>query len=99
MLIVSGTIEIDPASVEQAKVAAMEMARETRKEDGCYTYGFWQDLEKDSRFMVYEEWRDRDALKAHAETAHMAVFRAALAEVGVLSRDIIAYERGETTKL
>ncbi|MEX0282171.1 MAG: putative quinol monooxygenase [Arenibacterium sp.] len=99
MLIVSGIVEVAAEGVEALKAAAIEMAQETRKEDGCITYGFWQDLEDPNRFRVYEEWRDLAALEAHFTAPHMGVFRAAVGQAGLVSRDIVRFERGEATPI
>ncbi|MFK7752441.1 MAG: putative quinol monooxygenase [Sedimentitalea sp.] len=99
MLIVTGTIELPAAGVEQMKEAARVMARATRQEDGCHTYAFWQDIENECVFRVYEEWESRAHLKAHGETAHMATFRAAIGKVGVVSRNIVSFDAGEMSPL
>lgn len=94
MLIVTGILEIDPENIGPAQVAALKMMEATRAEPGCRTYEFSQLVEAPHRFRVYEEWDDAAALAAHAETAHMAAFREALAEIGVLSRQIFTIEAG-----
>ena len=94
MLIVTGTFEIEADHLERLRAAAAAMAQATREEDGCICYAFWQDIEDPTTFRVYEEWEDRAALEAHFETPHMAVFRAALAEGGLLSRDVMTIEGG-----
>jgi quinol monooxygenase YgiN len=99
MLIVSGVVEVAPEGVDALKAAAVEMARETRAEEGCIEYAFWQDLEQGNRFRVYEEWRDLAALEAHFHAPHMSVFRAAVAKAGLISREIHRFEPGEMTRL
>lgn len=99
MIVVTGTIEISSDGIDAARAAATEMMQETRKEDGCFVYEFSQLIEAPTRFRVYEEWRDLPALQAHSQAPHMAVFRAALAGVGVISRDIVRMEAGEKTPL
>lgn len=97
MLIVTGTIEIAPEGVTDLIPAAIEMAKATRAEVGCITYGFWQYLEQETRFLVYEEWENLAALEAHFTASHMAVFRKAVGKAGVVARDIVRFERGEVT--
>ncbi len=99
MIIVTGTIEIAPGGVEKARAALADVMQETRKEDGCRIYEFSQLIEAETRFRVYEEWDSLDALAAHGKAPHMQVFRAALAEIGVVSRDIYRMEGGEKTSL
>lgn len=99
MLIVTGVVEIDPAKAEAAKSAAIAMSQATRLEDGCLEYAFWQSIESPGQFRVYEEWRDADALKAHAATPHMAEFRAALAGFGVIGTRIVTITGGKIAPL
>jgi quinol monooxygenase YgiN len=41
---------------------------------------------------IYEEWESRPHLDAHAATAHMADWRAALGEIGVAERQVKIFE-------
>ena len=99
MLIVSGIIEIAPEGVEAARTAATVMMQETRKEKGCQVYEFSQHVEAPNRFRVYEEWDDWECLKAHGAAPHMADFREALAEAGVVSRDVFTISGGTKRSL
>lgn len=99
MLIVTGIIEINPDHIGTAQAAAIKMMDETRKEAGCNVYEFSQQIEAPHRFRVYEEWTDDAALQAHFEAPHMAAFREALGEIGVISRDIVKFEAGARASL
>ncbi|MEM9060729.1 MAG: putative quinol monooxygenase [Pseudomonadota bacterium] len=88
MIVISGIIEVNPGHVEQARAATLAMMTESGKEDGCIQYRFYQDVEHAHLFHVYEEWESSAHLKAHAESAHMQVFRAAMGELDVKSRDV-----------
>ncbi len=99
MLIVSGKIEIAPEGVEAACAAAVIMMRETRKENGCRVYEFSQLIEEPNVFRVYEEWDDAEALRAHGAAAHMADFRKALGEAGVVGRDVFTVSGGTKKSL
>ncbi len=99
MIIVSGTVEIAAGDIDRAIDAVRAMVADTLREDGCITYEFSRVLDRDTTFRIYEEWRDMAALTAHGNSAHMAVFRAALAELNVLSRDVFMVEAGEKTPL
>lgn len=99
MLIVTGTVEVSADHVDMAAEAAKVMVAETVKEPGCLTYEFSQVLGHATLFRVYEEWQDQTALEAHFATPHMAVFQAALAEVGVISSEIYRVVGGEKQPL
>lgn len=94
MLVVTGLIEIAEKDIAAARIAAADMAVATRREPGCAVYAFYEDVEAPGRFRVYEEWSDADALKAHGETPHMDVFRAALAEFDVRKAEVLKFEGG-----
>ncbi|WP_109464146.1 putative quinol monooxygenase [Albibacillus kandeliae] len=99
MLIVTGTMQVPETEVEAMKLAANEVARATRHEEGCIEYAFWQDIDNPAKFRVYEEWRDLDCLKAHGKSAHMAVYREKLEGMGAFGRDINLFDPGPITKL
>ena len=99
MLIVTGTIEVPEGALDKARPAIRDMVAATLAEEGCITYGFWQDLEVPGRLRVYEEWRDRAALEAHFQSAHMAAFRETLGALGPVSRHIVAIEAGAVSPL
>jgi quinol monooxygenase YgiN len=99
MLIVTGIIEVPAEAFEAARPALRKMVAATLEEPGCITYAFWQDPDNPGRLRVYEEWEGRAALEAHFATEHMAEFRAALAELGPVSRDIVAIEAGAVERL
>lgn len=99
MIVVSGTIRVAAGSREAARAAALAVASETRKEDGCISYAFYADLTEDGAFRVFEEWESDAALKAHFQTPHMAAFREKLAGLEFISREIKRYVVTETTDL
>lgn len=95
MILVTGTVRLPEGGLAKLLPAATRMMEETRREDGCISYVYAQDLLDPSIMHVSEAWRDREALTAHFETPHMTVWRAAIAEVGLLERDLKAYEADE----
>ncbi len=99
MIVVSGTIAIDPIDSEVAQAAARAIAEATRQEEGCLSYAFYSDLERPGVYRVFEEWESLAALQNHFETEHMKAFREVLAAVKVLSRDIKRYEVTEIAPL
>lgn len=99
MLIVTGNMELNPDNIAVAREAILTMVAATVKEDGCLIYEFSQVVGTASTFRIYEEWDDAAALAVHAKTPHMTVFRAAVAEVGVVSRALWTIEAGKKTPL
>lgn len=91
MLIVAGTIEIDP----EARVAMFEavapMVEATRAEVGCQAYVFSMDPDDPSLVHLFERWDDQASLDAHFASEHMAAWQAKAAELPFRSRDITKY--------
>jgi quinol monooxygenase YgiN len=92
MLIIAGTISIDPANREIAASAADQMMEATRKEPGCAAYTISGDLSDPGSLHLFEEWQDQAALDAHFATPHMASFREAMGKFGVRSMTVSKYE-------
>lgn len=49
----------------------------SRAEDGCVSYGLWEDSDGSGNFMFFEEWTSRESLDKHFQTPHFARFMAA----------------------
>lgn len=92
MLVVAGTIEIDPAQRDAAIAAALRVMEETQREPGCISYTFSADLTEPGRFRIFEEWQDEAALHAHFKAPHMAAFQKAVAGLGVRRMAIQRYD-------
>lgn len=92
MLIVAGTVTIDPAKREEAIPAALEMMKETHKEAGNLAYNFAADISDPAVFHIYERWESQQALDAHFATPHMAKFQGMLGQLGVKDLSVRKYE-------
>lgn len=65
MLIIAGHILTDPSSVEDLARDLRAGIPRTLREDGCLGYAFALDDAEKGSILVYERWRDQDALTAH----------------------------------
>ncbi len=81
MLIVIGEAETASGHRERMVEAAAAMARATRSDDGCESYGFYADLTQPDVLLSVEVWRDREALDAHLSHAHTREFLAAVPDL------------------
>lgn len=75
MLVIAGTIPIDPEKKEGALAAMQAMSEASEAEDGCISYRFYINPWDDSQILIFEEWETEAALQAHFEMPHMATFR------------------------
>ena len=91
MIIVSGTLRIDPADIDQAMALGATMSEASLAEDGCHAYGFWQDPADPGRVRVFEEWESPEAIDAHFATPHMADFMAGLGQLKISDMELSQY--------
>ncbi len=95
MLLIAGTVRVPVENLAAARDAAAAMILATRAEDGCLQYAFAEDLLDPGVIHISEVWRDKGALEGHGKSAHMAVWRTAVRELGVRERNLKIYEVGE----
>jgi len=57
---------IKPGRVVECLEVARQLTKTTHSEDdGCVSYTFLQQASDSRRFVLFEQWRERDALDAH----------------------------------
>lgn len=64
-------------TVVQAAVA--QLAKDSAAEPGCLHYAVHLSIHPPQRLILHEIWSDDAALQRHRNSAHVAVFKAALA--------------------
>lgn len=92
MVIVEGSAIIPEGGWETAKSALGAMILASRAEAGCIEYAYSVDILDPQKMRIIERWKDLDALKSHFAEPHMAVFRAALAELDPRDVQVRMYE-------
>lgn len=92
MIVIAGTITLDPAKREDAFVAARKIMEETHKELGNIAYAFSADLEDEGTVHIFEEWESQEALDFHFKTPHMAEFQQKIGGLGVKDMKLKKYE-------
>ena len=92
MLIIAGTIALDPSRREEALALAAPMMRKTHEEAGCLAYVLFADPNDEGCIGVYERWESEEALKAHFKAPHMTEFQAQIGDFGVTGMDVTRYD-------
>jgi quinol monooxygenase YgiN len=92
MIIVAGTVRVEPSRIETARAAMEKMITASRAEDGCIDYSYAVDVLDPHIVHVFEAWRDRDALQRHFGMPHLTAWRAAWTAIGVSDRNLQMYE-------
>ena len=90
MIVVSGRIVVKEGALQKLRPVMEAMIKASRSEPGCIEYHYGPDMQDPNAFLVIEKWDSWDALDAHYERPHLKAWRAALAGVGLVSRQIIA---------
>lgn len=88
MIVVNAVIETTQADIEAMRSALADMETASRAEEGCHDYTFSVELNDPTRLRITERWETLEALQAHFQTPHMAVFQAALAANPPLNLDV-----------
>jgi quinol monooxygenase YgiN len=65
MIIVTGTIEVDPAQRDRFLATQVANLAEVRKEPGCVEYGLLADPEQPGVVRLLEMWEDVPTFDAH----------------------------------
>ena len=94
MIVIAGTISIDPARRDVAIAAMRELMAETRKEKGCVAYAMSGDFDDAGTIRLFEEWESQDALNAHMKAPHMAKFQSQIPNLGFRGMKAERYEVG-----
>jgi quinol monooxygenase YgiN len=98
-IIVTGTIDLDPAKRDGFIAAANEMMAATRAEEGNEVYAFSADLSDQGRFYVAEQWASQEVMDTHMATPHMAGFMGAMGEFGVTGASLTKWDGATPSKL
>lgn len=95
MIVIQGSVRVNPSQIEEVRDAARAMVTATRAEDGCIAYTFAEDVTDPGLIHIIERWRDQDAITAHGKTPHMAAFGAALGKIKPQGLKVCAYDAAE----
>ena len=95
MLIIAGTLTIDPDHRDAMLEAVAPMVAATRAESGCRAYAFTPDPDDPGLVRLYELWDDQASLEAHFASDHMATWQQAAASLPITGRDILKYTIAE----
>ena len=98
-ILVTGTMDIDPAKRDEFLAAIDELMAATRPEDGCEAYSFSADVADEGRFYISEQWRDQAAVDAHNATPHLAKFMGSIGDFGLKGATLTMWHGAEPTKL
>lgn len=96
MIIIAGTVEVDPEQRDAALTAGCPHMQATRDQAGCIDYVWSADLLVPGRIYVYERWQSEDALRAHFEGPHYRAMRDTIAAHGLRAADVLKYRADQS---
>ena len=99
MIVILGSLPIDPAKHEEAKTHIRTMMDATHQEAGCISYEFLFSPWNDAVVHFAEEWESQEALDAHSKSEHMATFVKNLQGVATGKATIKRYIVSEVTDM
>jgi quinol monooxygenase YgiN len=99
MVIVAGTIRINPSKRGALEAAFDRMREATLKEAGCLGYQAYFDRGDAGTLLIFEKWESEDALNAHFVTPHMAEFGKAIGGADIVESDVRKYVVSSESKL
>ena len=91
MILIAGTVEVDPAQRDAALEAGRPHMEATRAQEGCLDYVWSADLLVPGRIYVYERWESQETLAAHLAGPHYLAMRDTIAAHGLRGADVAKY--------
>lgn len=76
---VNAILEPKEGHAEQLFLELKKVQQASREEEGCIQYNIHQSVDTNT-FVLYEVWKDQDAVDSHAQTAHYQEYRKNTAE-------------------
>ncbi|MCL2236429.1 MAG: antibiotic biosynthesis monooxygenase [Defluviitaleaceae bacterium] len=95
MIIVHAFIEIKEGTTQDFKTAAAKCVAETNKEQGCLFYNLYQDGSDPLKFVIVEEWENKEALDLHFILPHFLQFREDIKDIAAKPAKIKIFEAQE----
>ncbi len=92
MIVVAARASIRPEHLAVLAEAVQRVTEATRREPGCRSYTFYQELGNPCALLVHEEWESEEALAAHFETPHVKEFLEALGKMLSGPVEIVKYQ-------
>lgn len=70
MIIIVAKSVVKEGKLEEYKMLARELVEKSQKEEGCISYNLHQDIDNENVLAMIEEWKDKEAIELHNNSAH-----------------------------
>lgn len=91
VIIISGTVDLDPEQLPAALEAARPLIEGARAQPGCLDYDWCPDPLRAGRVRVFERWTDEAALAAHFAGDWYRPMRETLGRHGIVGASTAKY--------
>lgn len=91
MLIIAGTLTVDPVKRDEMLEGVAWMVEASRAEAGCHEYVFTADPGDPALVRLFELWESEEALAEHFSSDHMARWQEQAKGLAITGRDIAKY--------
>ena len=88
---VFGTLRFPPGRVSQVLPHLRELVQATYRYDGCIAYDVAEDPFDPGLIRFSELWPDHETLERHLQAPHIAPWRVAAKDCGLIERRFTAY--------
>lgn len=92
MLIVLGSVQTRPDTLEEARRLAQAHVQRSRAEPGCLAHAVHTDLDDPLRLVFIEHWADGAALHAHFRVPESVAFAKDMARLAAHPPDMAVHE-------
>src|ERR1700691_5179447 len=82
-----------PGREDELRSLLLSVIEPVRAEEGCIQYDLHVSTKDPASFVFYENWKDADALKSHAGSAHMKAFGAKAMELLSAPGRVLTYTK------
>jgi quinol monooxygenase YgiN len=91
MLILKAQFTIDPLQRAEFIQDMRRLIEASLAEEGCITFGCYEDISEPHSFVVLEEWHGQADLERHEASAHLAAFKASAGPMIVSRKETVIY--------
>ncbi len=91
VILIAGTVEVDPARRDEALAAAQPLLEPTRAQPGCEAYEWSADPQVPGRIHVFERWRSADDLAAHFAGPYYRAMLETIGAHGLVGAEVAKY--------
>ena len=92
MIIIAGTVDVNPETRDTALEEGRPHMEATRSQKGCLDYVWSADPLVPGRIYIFERWETTEDLAAHLEGPHYLAMRNTIGAHGITGIDVSKYD-------